>query len=46
MRGHWAIWRHGITLNEGAGPVNLTLIWGGPLGPFAYIYFFGRRWHK
>ena len=35
--------RHGITVNEGAGPVNFTIILSGSLAPFIYIYFFGKR---
>jgi len=43
MKGHWKVWRGGITLNEGDTPVNFTLTWGS--GWFVYFYFFGRRWH-
>lgn len=45
MMGFTKLGRHGITVNEGAGPVNFTLIWSGPFAPFAYIYFFGKRFH-
>lgn len=45
MIGYWGIWRGGIALNEGAGPMNLTILfpWG-YCGFFIYVYFFGKRW--
>lgn len=39
----WFNWRRGFSINEGFGPVNMTVIWGGEL--FFYIYAFGWRWH-
>jgi hypothetical protein len=41
----WFGWRRGLTLNEGARPINLTVFWGGPFAPFIYLYLFGRRFH-
>lgn len=44
-KGIWKIWRHGIALNEGAGPVNMTILFPWSYaGAFIYIFFFGRRW--
>ena len=37
-------WRH-ITVNEGEGPVNFTLMWLQPWAwLFIYVFAFGRRW--
>jgi hypothetical protein len=43
-KSHWGIWRNGITLNEGGGPVNFTLLFPWSYaGLFIYFYWFGRK---
>jgi hypothetical protein len=46
MKGAWGLWRGGIMLNEGEGPVNFTMLfpWSNG-GFFVYIYAFGKRWY-
>ncbi|SDC66048.1 hypothetical protein SAMN05428966_10261 [Massilia sp. PDC64] len=44
MKGYTKFSNWGFTINEGAGPINLTLIWRPRL--FVYVYFFGLRWYR
>lgn len=41
VQGSWKVWRHGIMLNEGGTPLNLTITWWPR--PFFYVYLFGLR---
>lgn len=41
----WEIWKSGVMLNEGAGPVNFTILFPWSVtGFFIYVYWFGKRW--
>jgi len=43
MKGIYYLDRHGLSINEGSGPVNFHLSWKPSF--FVYVYLFGRRFY-